>query len=110
LIAGRGLLDTAVIDENVQCAEHLQGGGEHVLDVLFVGDIGFHGEGLDRLAGGFGGSFRFCGDGLCAIGTALVIDGDIAALLGKANGDGLADTGRSAGDQYVLTYKSGLHF
>jgi hypothetical protein len=50
---------------------------------------------LDHRAGGFG-----------LLRSAAVVNGDVGAFLSESNGNGLADAGGRARDQYVSALKS----
>ena len=107
LVGVFGDLDAGVVDQDVQPPVFIHHPVEHLMDGLFVGHVRgdqdrpaarlghlLHAD-LDPVLDGFPGGDR-------TIGAAHVVDCDVRAFLAQADGDGLADSRASAGDQSHL--------
>ncbi len=92
-VAGRRLLDSGVVHQDIQRAERLERPGKHGLHLVFLGNIRLNGQmfpsgvGLLRLRARLLGLF----------GAAAIIDGDVGALFGEPDRDGLPDARRRSG-------------
>ena len=96
-LAGAGVRDAGVVDEDVELAERLLHVGEHPLHCRRVGDVGGHGERLHtlqllrRLLGGL---------------EHEIVDDDVRALGSEAERDRAADAATCAGDERDLVLES----
>ena len=93
------LVDAGVVHQDVDPAHGARDGGHGLLGLRVVGDVALHGHGLGA------GGFQFFHGLLCRL-DGHIQDGDGGAVRGQPQGDGLADTGRTAGDDGRLTFKS----
>ena len=66
--------------------------------VGIFGDVGFYGEGFDAEFLAFGNNF------VGGVGAGIVVDADIDAAPGKADGGGSAEAGAAAGDDGFLAF------
>ena len=100
-VAGTRHLNPGVIYQHIDRAKRVEHFGEHGLHLVFPGDIGLHDEMFagagffDQRQRGFG--FRL---------IVVIVDGDVRAFFGEPDRNRLADTGRCAGDQGVLSLQS----
>ena len=94
--------DARIADHHVDLAEGVHGPGDEILCGLGIGDVALHRDGAlaDRL------DLRHAaGGGTVAMG---IVDGDVGAMPGSADGGGAADAGRCAGDEDGLAFEQ-LH-
>ena len=87
------MLDAGVVDEQVDAAEGLAGGGEGALHVALAGHVHRHGE---RLAAGV---LDLADHRLRLVGRADVVDRHRGAVRGELEADPLADARVAAGDE-----------
>ncbi len=95
------LFYAGVVDEDVATAELGVGRVDHVLYLVGLGDVGLEDDAF--AAGGL--DLVECV--LRAFGMAHVIDDDVRAFGGEADGDGLADAGRGSGDEGYFACEAG---
>jgi hypothetical protein len=105
-VAWRWNLDARVIDQNVEGPERLEHLGEHVLDLVLSRDVRLDDHVLAGVSAGAGlPDCRLCRLGIGLDLVARIVDGNIRAFLGKADGGGLSDSGSCSGYEHVLVLK-----
>ncbi len=96
---GKELVDTGVVDEDVETAEGLSRCRDELADVSGVGQVGLHGDGfatggLNALDEGFGGS-----------GAAGVVDDNRGSVGGETLRDGRSYSFGGAGNESDFAMK-----
>ena len=101
-------LDAGVVDQHVQAAEAVDRRLDHRDDVLLLGHVALHEDVADAHLGNLGGAGMHSLLGVGGlVGLAQVVDCDVGAELGEADGDRLADARAAAGDEDVLALQPG---
>jgi hypothetical protein len=104
-------LDAGVVDQDVEAAELVERVLEHAHDVVFLGDIALDEDVADAvLAHARDTGVNLLLGVLGLLGLTQIVDGDVCAVLGEADGDRLADTRCPAGDEDVLALESSHAF
>ncbi len=93
-------LDAGVVDEDVEAPEGGDGGADEALGLRGDADVGAERDGLPAQL------LDLRRDGARFVLLAVVVHGHVGALAREAQGDGLADAARAAGDEGGLAFES----
>ena len=97
------IADSRVIDENINAIPLLTDGGDHLLYLGFVGNVGLKGEGLAALGRDF--IHELVSEGFAGV----VVDGDFDAFGGESEGYGASDAAGGAGDEGYMAIEVMSH-
>ena len=86
------------VDQNVDLAEAFARGGDDAVDLLLVGGVGLHGEGLAPQRLDLGGN-------LARVICVDVGGDDVGALFRRHQARGAADTAASTGDHHHAPFE-----
>ncbi|MNN14261.1 hypothetical protein D3C81_1273190 [compost metagenome] len=97
LLHRRHMLDTGVVDQNVDAGEFAFGQGEQGFDLRHVRQVGGVMDNFHTVPGNFGH---------CRCRVAKAVEHDVGASTGQHPGDAQADAAGGTGDECGFTFES----